>query len=50
VHNVVHLERERNAENFKYCVILVVELKTVMSKSLYDWMAAYNGTHFSGFT
>lgn len=28
--------------NFKDCEILTIELKTVMFKSLYAWMAAYN--------
>jgi hypothetical protein len=34
--------RERNTMNFKDCEISTIELKTVMFRSLYAWMVAYN--------
>jgi hypothetical protein len=35
----------------KDCEILLVELQTVMFKSMYAWIAAYNTpTHFSSFS
>jgi hypothetical protein len=37
-------------ENFEDCVISVVELKSVIFKSLYAWMVVCNSPHFSSFT
>jgi hypothetical protein len=39
---------ECNVQNFEDCERTVIELKAVMFKSLYYWMAAYN-SHFSIF-
>jgi hypothetical protein len=36
--------------SFKDCESSVLELKVVMFKSLYVWMAMYNSPHFSSFT
>ena len=34
--------REHNVQNFKDCERTVIELRVIMFKSLYVWMAAYN--------
>jgi hypothetical protein len=42
--------REQNTRSFEDCKISVVELKNVMFKSLYTWIAAYNSLLFSSFS
>jgi hypothetical protein len=41
--------REQNARCFEDREISVVELKNIIFKSLYTWIAAYNSLHFSSF-
>jgi hypothetical protein len=42
--------RERNARSFEDRETSVVELKNIMFKSLYTWIAAYNSLPFSSFS
>jgi hypothetical protein len=42
--------RERNAKSFEDCEKPVLELNVDMFRSLYAWMAAYHGPHFTNFT
>ena len=43
------ISREQNALNSKDCERIVLELKAIMFKSFYVWMAAYNSSSFSNF-